>query len=805
MQHPLLRTESPTDLLPALPADFTAPNWPSSALCPSSQPTAMLHHPSLATLLLTFLILLEAVPQLSHFPMLQKHYGSPLAPAAFHDVLASHPLASVRLLAWHVICRWTGLTGGPKAGELRKQYVYDPARDPAGGLLAGVEQTCPERDFNKPVGEGEEWLQHWPRLAGKVQLDEKTGQLQVQLHTPLIDAWVYEEKSVDCAKAAWLLPPLASEHAASADVQEGEMHLDTVTSLSFEPEDLSPFVTDVHGIYTMRESVIPASMSPPTTSKNAVPHPQIDTMIPKAQSFVPTAPAVHALRQLVLHSSARVPVLLSSPSSAGKSTVLEELHRQLHAPPGHSGRAAARERQIVTINLADRSLDAKTLLGSLSSSPTEPGTFVFVEGTLTRAIRHGRWLVLEDVDKAADDVLCTVAELVERIKQRAEAAIGGAWGGASPSITGTGDLQDGVGVFAGGKWVPAAEGFMLFATRSVLSSAAFEHDSASRLPTFFGKQYWSNVWLPLPVLEEVREIVSGRFSKLHSAIVAKLVEIWDAVRTAANAISGPSTGAGMSRDVGIRDLVKWCERAQNALPRDLEITYVTQNPVFQEELFIEARDVFLGAFPASSLAGRSASSKYLAIVAALQEGLSLSAERVDWILTGRTPEVLLPTSDETGSAAAQFGRARLQKIVKPKTSARDAGHTQPYAMTKPFLSLLERLAVCTQLAEPVLMVGETGTGKTAAVGHLASSLGRNLVALNLSNQTEASDLLGGFKPVNEAEEIERKSSSSYLNQFELSKLISCIFQALHSSSSTNSSSSSHVLSAWREMRNTPPL
>ena len=44
-------------------------------------------------------------------------------------------------------------------------------------------------------------------------------------------------------------------------------------------------------------------------------------------------------------------------------------------------------------------------------------------------------------------------------------------------------------------------------------------------------------------------------------------------------------------------------------------------------------------------------------------------------------------------------------------------------------------------------MGETGTGKTTLVAHTASTLGRRLVALNLSNQSEAADLVGGFKPV----------------------------------------------------------
>ena len=46
-----------------------------------------------------------------------------------------------------------------------------------------------------------------------------------------------------------------------------------------------------------------------------------------------------------------------------------------------------------------------------------------------------------------------------------------------------------------------------------------------------------------------------------------------------------------------------------------------------------------------------------------------------------------------------------------------------------------------------LLTGETGTGKTSVVTHLASLLRRPLISLNLSNQTESSDILGGFKPV----------------------------------------------------------
>jgi midasin len=66
---------------------------------------------------------------------------------------------------------------------------------------------------------------------------------------------------------------------------------------------------------------------------------------------------------------------------------------------------------------------------------------------------------------------------------------------------------------------------------------------------------------------------------------------------------------------------------------------------------------------------------------------------------------------------------------------------------------MERIGVCLSRAEPVLLVGETGTGKTTTLMQLARLSGANLVALNMSQQTDSSDLLGGFKPVGVGEAL----------------------------------------------------
>lgn len=57
------------------------------------------------------------------------------------------------------------------------------------------------------------------------------------------------------------------------------------------------------------------------------------------------------------------------------------------------------------------------------------------------------------------------------------------------------------------------------------------------------------------------------------------------------------------------------------------------------------------------------------------------------------------------------------------------------------------IAQCVVSEEPILLVGETGCGKTSTVQHLAHSLSQPLVVLNLNQQSDSAELLGGFKPV----------------------------------------------------------
>ena len=77
---------------------------------------------------------------------------------------------------------------------------------------------------------------------------------------------------------------------------------------------------------------------------------------------------------------------------------------------------------------------------------------------------------------------------------------------------------------------------------------------------------------------------------------------------------------------------------------------------------------------------------------------------------------------------------------------------------------MESLAVCVRQNEPVLLVGETGCGKTTMIQQLAVQCERTLLVQNLSLQTDSTDLLGGYRPL-EMRNVARHVYKDFIDVF----------------------------------------
>jgi len=100
---------------------------------------------------------------------------------------------------------------------------------------------------------------------------------------------------------------------------------------------------------------------------------------------------------------------------------------------------------------------------------------------------------------------------------------------------------------------------------------------------------------------------------------------------------------------------------------------------------------------------------------------------------------LLPEVLVAGRAVLPRKKAQCATVTKVENTE--------FCFTQSFSCLLERIAGCVAQKEPVLLVGETGTGKTSAIQYLADSIGHKLIVINMNQQSESTDFLGGYKPV----------------------------------------------------------
>lgn len=365
------------------------------------------------------------------------------------------------------------------------------------------------------------------------------------------------------------------------------------------------------------------------------------------------------------------PILLAGPTGSGKSTLIRHLCNAL----GH--------KNLLELHVDDDT-DSKTLIGSYQTTDM-PGEFTWQPGALTRAVRDGTWVLLEDLDTVPIEIQAALIPLLEDRRL---------------PLNSTGDNEI------------CHPNFRLFATLST---------SSRRHGNILSKRLWRKVRVePLPLMEW-KEIASAKYPFMPETICSAALAILEQCL-------GQKTAG---RPAAVRDFLKLLSRISNSVVFGESNGYVTEA---QRTLCLaETLDVFAAHSPDVDQTRVFASH-----TAAPAWGLT--ADLALHYLVSRRPELI------QSQHVTQIGRAILP--VKMVDDAKmDDGTASSFAPTNTAMRLLESISVCVRENEPTLLVGETGCGKTTILQHLAQLTDHNLIVQNLSLQTDSTDLLGGFRPL----------------------------------------------------------
>jgi midasin len=489
------------------------------------------------------------------------------------------------------------------------------------------------------------------------------------------------------------LEAMIEEHVGKTEAVMGDFDGELVDSgfLSLLEERRLKDVQKKLGLYCELHALDLTRLSDSVVRYSSILLPRPNGQPSRPSSLIPTTTTARnlgAFSKALLLSS---PILLHGLAGSGKTSLVNDFARELGV-----------EANMVTLHLNEQT-DAKMLIGMYTSGST-PGSFTWRPGVLTTAVREGRWVFIEDLDRAPNEVISVILPLIER-----------------------GELL----IPSRGETIKAGRGFKLLASiRTSLSVTGHENPPAMHM---LGSRLWERVPVRMPTQDEFREIIDGTHPILHQFLPG-IISVYERLYTLSHMPSFASRSrTSLGRPISPRDLLKWSRRLDGILVAAGSST--GREPITEAtkyEMFLEATDCFAGSLQ-TEYARKT-------VVSAVAEEMHIDPQRVEHFLTSHIPRYEDSETDLT------IGRVRLQKRPSLRVT-NSVKKSRPFANTTHAKRLLEQVGVAVKMAEPVLLVGETGIGKTTVVQQLADTLGYKLTAVNLSQQSEVGDLLGGFKPV----------------------------------------------------------
>ena len=345
----------------------------------------------------------------------------------------------------------------------------------------------------------------------------------------------------------------------------------------------------------------------------------------------------------------RYPVLIEGPTSSGKTSSVEYLARRT----GH---------RFIRINNHEHT-DIQEYLGSYVSDPAT-GKLVFRDGLLVRALRHGDWIVLDELNLAPTDVLEALNRLLDDNRELV--------------IPETQEI------------IRPHPHFMLFATQNPPGIYAGRKVLSRAFRSRFLEVHFEDV--PQAELESIL----CQKCEIAPSYGQKVVSVFRELQKRRQSSRLFESKHGFAT---LRDLFRWAGRDAVGYQQLAENGYMLLGERARRE-----------------------------------DDKRVVKEVIELEMKVKIDERAIYDFQNLGVDFPSY-------LGCPIPSSRKMVWTS--AMQRLFILVARAL----RFNEPVLLVGETGSGKTSVCQVYADASSRQLYSLNCHQNTETADLIGGLRPV----------------------------------------------------------
>jgi midasin (ATPase involved in ribosome maturation) len=406
------------------------------------------------------------------------------------------------------------------------------------------------------------------------------------------------------------------------------------------------------------------------------------------------------------------PVLLSGTAGSGKSSIIRELSI-----------LTGNHKNLIVLHINEQT-DGKSLIGSYVCTDI-PGEFIWQAGIITQAVLNGYWLVIEDIDYVNLEIISLLSLLLE-----------------SRLLLLPNSRQP----------IKAHYNFRIFGTRTVTSIVSPTTDVDDQVTIFSSSTYlsfhrnfsyvWYHIRLETLPFDEIMEIVSFKYSNVPKSLLLGCLNL-SIPSTSSSSVAVSSSKQG--KPLTLHEIFKLMSRfscyfqASSSSSASSSATssssiYITDST--KSMIVLDLFDILCGKIRNKE--------KAISFMMLIGNSFNIPNSEIEHLISFYLPQFDLVQMNETRHLT--IGRTVLSSSVADLSSSFSASNAS-FALTNYSKRFLEKMAVSIQMKEPILLVGETGGGKTTSIQELAKLLGKKLLVQNLSLSSDLNDLLGGYRPV----------------------------------------------------------
>ena len=393
-------------------------------------------------------------------------------------------------------------------------------------------------------------------------------------------------------------------------------------------------------------------------------------------------------------------IIINGKAGSGKSDLVN-----------HISHMKGKQNDKITLYL-DSTTDLKSLIGNYTCSENL-GEFEWKDGPLTTAMLNDKWLLLENFQESNDELGSSLLSIIEKEEMY---------------VSNT------------GRTIKATLGFKIIAISDYDKETSSKNENdLNRLYNIFDKIPIINL-NNMNIIDNLKKILIKKFgseNKNDNIVLEKIIEIIDLVVLHNNNHSNKKIKIVVKNFINLMSRVNYQIKLFYGDIGFKENYYMTE--AFRLTIVLEIIDVIFEKYRDKD--------EYIDVLEQICEKFDLNPETTFSFLQNFNPKIEITQTSVNLGRLSEISRTQfldntteINQIVINTLSSN--------LIYNSFTTrLIEKIACCLFHNESCLLVGDTGCGKTTIAQHVAEIFRKTLHVYNLSQGSDAIDLIGGFKPI----------------------------------------------------------